>query len=99
MPPETKTHRRKQFVLKIGFAARTEALVKCGGQHRGGDGLVDGRGNSPASFAGIGDAAREFGKRGIFEAPYHGDVYIVDANDGKETLADEEIDKLFVAAR
>src|SRR5690349_19027369 len=59
MPPELPAHRRQQLVLEIRLAARVEALVQRGGQHRRGHGLVDRGLDGPAALAGVGDAAGE----------------------------------------
>ena len=59
VPAELEAHRREQLVLEVGLAARAEALVERGRQHRRRHGLVDRGLDRPAPFAGVGDAAGE----------------------------------------
>ena len=56
---ELEAHRRQQLVLEVRLAARAEALVERGGQHRRRHGFVDRGLDRPAAFAGVGDAAGE----------------------------------------
>src|SRR5215469_4224444 len=48
---ELIAHGREQLVLEFCAAARAEALVERGGEHRCGDALVDPRFDRPAPFA------------------------------------------------
>ena len=62
MPAKTKAHRRKQFVLVIRLAARSEPFVERRGQHRHRHAFINRRLDRPAAFAGIGHAPGEFRK-------------------------------------
>src|SRR5262249_14622527 len=66
MSTELETHRREQLVLIIRLAARAEALIERGGEDRHRYGLVDGGLDRPASFSGVGNAARKLLQVGIF---------------------------------
>src|SRR5258708_10803134 len=57
VPAELEAHRRQNFCRKIIFAARSKPLKERGGQKGGGRGGFDGREDSPAACAGIGNAA------------------------------------------
>src|SRR4029453_3353219 len=48
--PETKAHRRKQFVLVICLAARSEPFVQCGCYYRHGHPFLVGCLDRPRSF-------------------------------------------------
>jgi hypothetical protein len=50
MAAEPIAHGRKQLVLKIGVAARTETCVERRGQHRCGHAFVNGRLDGPPTF-------------------------------------------------
>ena len=68
MPAELEAHRRQQLVLVLGVAARDEALIERGAQHRHRHALVDSRLDRPATFAGIGHATGEFRERQILSS-------------------------------
>src|ERR1700751_5659001 len=74
MPAELVSHRRKQLVLEIGFAARAETFVKRGSQPGSWGSLVDRRSDRPASFAGVGNPACEFAERWILQQRACGQV-------------------------
>src|SRR6267154_2994859 len=57
VPTELEAHRRQNFCRKIIFAARSKPLKERCGQNGCGRGGFDGREDSPAAFAGIGNAA------------------------------------------
>src|SRR5262249_24912206 len=66
MSTELETHRREQLVLIVRLAARTEALIERGGEHRHRHRLVDGGLDRPASFSGVGNPACKLLQVGIF---------------------------------
>ena len=59
MAAELEAHRREQFVLEIRFTARTESLVKGGGQHGYWNTFVDRSLDGPSSLTGVRDAPAE----------------------------------------
>src|SRR5579883_1374139 len=65
MPAELVAHRRENLALKIGQAARAEALVQRAAQDGHGNAFVDGGLDGPPAFAGIRDTAFECGELGI----------------------------------
>src|SRR5438094_6189094 len=67
VPAELVTHGRKQLLLKIGLAARAEALVERGRENGYGHGLVDGGFDCPSSLARIRHPALEARERGVLE--------------------------------
>src|SRR5262245_38059862 len=60
MAAESVAHGREQIVCKVSLAPGAEPLVEGTGQHRHGHALVDGCLDCPTTFAGVGDAPREF---------------------------------------
>src|SRR5215831_9048787 len=81
MSAELETHRREQLVLIIRLAARTEALIERGGEHRHRYGLVDGGLDCPASFTGVGHAACKLLQVGILHKCRGGQVEQPRCND------------------
>src|SRR5262245_48937719 len=59
VPSELIAHGGEQLVGEVGLAARAEALVEGGGEHVGGNALVDCRLDGPAALPGIGHPACE----------------------------------------
>src|SRR6516225_1900452 len=55
MPAKLVTHRGQDLARKIVFAARGEALVKRGAEHRRGRGGLNGGEDRPSAFPGIGN--------------------------------------------
>ena len=71
---EAESHGGEEFVLEVGLAAGAEALVEGRGENGHGNGFVDGGFDGPAAFAGIGDAAFEFGEGRVFHERGGGEV-------------------------
>src|SRR5215475_13346007 len=65
VPAEFVAHRRQQLVCKRGFAARAEAFVKGGREHRHRYGLIDRGLDGPAPLSGIGDLADKVAEPGV----------------------------------
>src|ERR1700690_4492313 len=71
---ELKAHGGKQLVGEIRLTARGEPFVQSGGENGRRHGLVNRRLDSPAPFAGIGNAAGEFFQSRILDERYGGTV-------------------------
>src|SRR5580698_9919689 len=66
VPAELVAHGGEEFVGEVGVAAGAETLVEGGGEDGCGDAFIDAGSDRPAAFAGVGDAATEFGEFGVF---------------------------------
>ncbi len=74
VPAELEAESREELVGEIGFAAGTETLIECGGEHRRGNGFVYCGCDGPAPFAGVGNAAGKLAEIGAGEQRDCGEI-------------------------